>query len=72
MTSVNTKDEVFMVKNEEFYNAKEVSLNSISFKVMADMDSQTSALTVEISILRLHVILIQLMQRYFKETILEN
>ena len=32
-----------MVKNEEFYNAKKVSLNSVSFKVMADMDSQTSA-----------------------------
>lgn len=43
VTSVNTKDEVFMVKNEEFYNAKKVSLNSVSFKVMADMDSQTSA-----------------------------
>ena len=43
VTSVNTKDEVFMVKNEEYHNAKKVSLNSISFKVMADVDSQTSA-----------------------------
>lgn len=43
VTSVNTKDEVFMVKNEEFYDAENVSLNSISFKVMADIDSQTSA-----------------------------
>ena len=32
-----------MVKNEEYHNAKKVSLNSISFKVMADVDSQTSA-----------------------------
>lgn len=43
VTSVNTKDEVFMVKNEEFYDAENVSLNSISFKVMADIESQTSA-----------------------------
>lgn len=43
VTSVNTKDEVFMVKNDEFYDAKKVSLNSVSFKVMADMDAQTSA-----------------------------
>ena len=43
VTSVNTKDEVFMVKNDEFYDAENVSLNSISFKVMADIESQTSA-----------------------------
>ena len=43
VTSVNTKDEVILEKNEEFYDADKVSINSISFKVMADMDAQTSA-----------------------------
>lgn len=43
VTSVNTKDEVVMVKNEEFADADKVEINTISFKVMADMDAQTSA-----------------------------
>lgn len=43
VTSVNLKDEVFLEKNENFADAKNVSLNSISFKVMADADAQTSA-----------------------------
>ena len=32
-----------MVKNEEFADADKVEINTISFKVMADMDAQTSA-----------------------------
>lgn len=43
VTSVNTKDEVLLEKNAEYYDAKNVTLNSISFKVMSDMDAQTSA-----------------------------
>lgn len=43
VTSVNTKDEVLLEKNDEYYDAKNVTLNSISFKVMSDMDAQTSA-----------------------------
>ncbi len=43
VTSVNTKDEVFLEKNEEFADADKVSINTISFKVMADMDAQTNA-----------------------------
>lgn len=43
VTSVNTKDEVFLEKNEEFAGADDVSINSISFKVMSDMDAQVSA-----------------------------
>lgn len=42
VTSVNVKSEVKLEKNEEYYAADEVKLNAITFKVMSDMDAQTS------------------------------
>lgn len=42
VTEVNTKDHVTMVKNESYYAADEVKLEGITFKVMPEMDSQTS------------------------------
>ncbi len=42
-TKIDSKDEVVLTKNKKYHAAKEVSLETISFKVMADASSQTSA-----------------------------
>ncbi len=42
VTSVNVKSEITLVKNENYYAADEVKLSGITFKVMSDMDAQTS------------------------------
>ncbi|MDD8048575.1 MAG: peptide ABC transporter substrate-binding protein [Thomasclavelia sp.] len=43
VTSVNTKSKIEMEKNDQYYDKKEVKLNSLEFQVMSDMDSETSA-----------------------------
>ncbi len=42
-TKVDSKDEVVLTKNDEYHAADEVKLETISFKVMADANSETSA-----------------------------
>ena len=42
-TKIDSKDEVILTKNTNYYDADEVVLETISFKVMADASSQTSA-----------------------------
>lgn len=42
-TKIDSKDEVILTKNEEYHAADEVTFETISFKVMADASSQTSA-----------------------------
>lgn len=42
VTKVNVKDEIKMVKNDKYYAADEVKLKGLTFKVMKDMDAETS------------------------------
>lgn len=42
-TKVDSKDEVVLEKNDEYHAADEVKIETISFKVMSDANSQTSA-----------------------------
>ena len=42
VTKVNVKDEIKMVKNDKYYAADEVKLKELTFKVMKDMDAETS------------------------------
>lgn len=42
VTKVNVKDEIKMVKNDKYYAADEVKLKALTFKVMKDMDAETS------------------------------
>lgn len=44
-SSINIKDEVVLVKNDEYYNKDAVKLDGVSFKVMSDQDSQVNAFT---------------------------
>ena len=41
--SINIKDEIVLVKNDEYYDADKVKLDGVTFKVMADQDSQVNA-----------------------------
>lgn len=43
VTAVNSKDEIVITKNKNYHSASEVVLETISFKVMPDTDSQTNA-----------------------------
>lgn len=43
MESVKVKDEIILKKNKEYYDAKEVKLETVSFKNIPDMDTQVSA-----------------------------
>lgn len=42
-SAINIKDEIVLVKNDAYYDADKVKLSGVSFKVMADMDSETNA-----------------------------
>lgn len=42
-TAINTKDEIMLAKNENYYAADKVKMEKVSFKVMADQDSETNA-----------------------------
>lgn len=42
-TAIETKDEIALEKNENYYAADKVKIEKVSFKVMADQDSETNA-----------------------------
>ncbi len=42
-SAINIKDEVVLTKNENYFDAENVKLSGLSFKVMPDMDSETNA-----------------------------
>lgn len=44
-SSINIKDEIVLVKNEEYYDKDNVKIDGVSFKVMPDQDSQVNAFT---------------------------
>lgn len=42
-TAINSKDEIVLTKNADYHSADEVTMETLSFKVMTDADSQTNA-----------------------------
>lgn len=42
-TAINSKDEIVLEKNEDYRDVKDVKIEKMSFKVMADSEAQTSA-----------------------------